>query len=222
MKATGKSTPDLSYFGIIILCFFVATGCSKAYYSTMEKRGVHKRDILVDRVENARDAQADAQVQFKDALEQFGSVVTLEPSDLKEAYEKLNSEYEKSDEAAKEVSRRIEKVESVADDLFAEWEKELGLYKNKALRDASARKLIETQKRYDEMLASMHRAEKSMDPVLRTFRDNVLFLKHNLNAQAIGSLRSEFSGLKLKIDVLIKNMNEAITNSNQFIENLNQ
>jgi len=222
MIATRKSTPDLSCFFVMIICFLLATGCSKTYYSAMEKVGVHKRDILVDRVENARDAQADAQEQFKDALEQFGSVVTVENTDLKEAYEKLNAEYEKSDEAAKEVSSRIEKVETVADDLFEEWEKELGLYKNKALQNASARKLIDTQKRYTEMLASMHRAEKSMDPVLRTFRDNVLFLKHNLNAQAIGSLRSEFSGLKVKINALIKNMNDAITNSNQFIENLNQ
>ncbi len=198
------------------------TGCSKTYYSAMEKVGIHKRDILVDRVENARDAQADAQEQFKDALEQFGSVITVENTDLKDAYEKINAEYKGSNEAAKEVSRRIEKVESVADDLFAEWENELGLYKNKALQDASARNLIDTQKRYDEMLASMHRVEKSMDPVLRTFRDNVLFLKHNLNAQAIGSLRSEFSGLKVKIEVLVKNMNDAITNSNQFIEDLNQ
>jgi len=222
MIATRKTEFGLSYYIIITICFLFITGCSKTYYSAMEKVGIHKRDILVDRVENARDAQADAQQQFKDALEQFGSVVTIENTDLKDAYEKLDAEYEKSDEAAKEVSGRIEKVESVAEDLFAEWEKELGLYKNKALQDASARKLIDTQKRYNEMLASMHRAEKSMDPVLRTFRDNILFLKHNLNAQAIGSLRSEFSGLKVKINTLIKNMNDAITNSNQFIEDLNQ
>ena len=222
MITTREPERFISYFVIITISFLLITGCSKTYYSAMEKVGIHKRDILVDRVENARDAQADAQEQFKDALEQFGSVITVENTDLKDAYEKLNAEYKGSNEAAKEVSRRIEKVESVADDLFAEWENELGLYKNKALQDASARNLIDTQKRYDEMLASMHRVEKSMDPVLRTFRDNVLFLKHNLNAQAIGSLRSEFSGLKVKIEVLVKNMNDAITNSNQFIEDLNQ
>lgn len=222
MITIGKPICYRIFLILTAVCFISVTACSKAYYGAMEKVGVHKRDILVDRVENARDAQADAQVQFKDALEQFGSVVKIETTDLKDAYEKLNSEYEKSDEAAREVSSRIEKVESVADDLFAEWENELGLYKNKALQDASARKLIDTETRYKEMLASMHRAEKSMDPVLRTFRDNVLFLKHNLNAQAIGSLRSEFSGLKVKIDALIKNMNDAITNSNQFIKDLNQ
>jgi len=222
MITTRKPIHDLFSFTIITICFLMVTGCSKAYYGAMEKVGVHKRDILVDRVENARDAQADAQEQFKDALEQFGSVVKIETTDLKEAYEKLNSEYEKSDEAAKEVSSRIEKVESVADDLFAEWEKELNQYTNQALRTNSARKLEDTRGRYNKMLASMHKAEKSMDPILGTFHDNVLYLKHNLNAQAIGSLRSEFAGLKVKIEDLIKSMNDAITNSNQFIENLNQ
>jgi len=207
---------------VFISCLLLLMGCSKAYYGAMEKVGVHKRDILVDRVENARDAQEDAQVQFKDALEQFGSVVTNENTDLKEAYEKLNSEYEESDQAAKEVSNKIEKVESVADDLFNEWEKELDLYSNQNLRKTSAQKLKDTKSRYREMLSSMHKAEKSMDPVLKTFRDNVLFLKHNLNAQAIGSLRSEFSSLKVEIEALINTMNDAINNSNQFIKDLKQ
>ena len=207
---------------VIPLWLLLVLGCSKAYYGTMEKMGIHKRDILVDRVEDARDAQAEAQVQFKDALEQFGSVVTIENTELKEAYDRLNAEYEDSEAAAEEVSERIDKVESVADDLFKEWEKELDLYTNQELKKTSANKLRDTQSRYREMLASMHRAEKIMDPVLKTFRDNVLFLKHNLNAQAIGSLRSEFSSLKGKIGDLISRMNDAINSSNQFIEDLKQ
>jgi len=207
---------------IIFIVSLLILGCSKAYYGTMEKMGVHKRDILVDRVEDARDAQAGAQVQFKDALEQFASVVTIENTDLKEAYDRLNAEYEDSEAAAEEVSERIDKVESVAEDLFEEWEKELDLYTNQELKKTSTNKLKATKTRYREMLASMHRAEKSMDPILKTFRDNVLFLKHNLNAQAIGSLRSEFSSLKSEIGNLIKRMNDAINSSNQFIADLKQ
>lgn len=197
-------------------------GCSKAYYGVMEKVGIHKRDILVDRVEDARDAQSEAQEQFKNALEQFGAVVKIESTDLKEAYETLNAEYEASEKAAENVSRRIGKVESVAEDLFAEWEKELQLYKNKTLQRSSAQKLRQTRGRYQEMLDSMRKAEKSMTPVLDLFQDNVLFLKHNLNAQAIGSLRAEFSNLKQGIDSLIKRMNDAIYRSNKFIDELRQ
>lgn len=219
-KDTTLVSVQLILIAVLLLPFL--GGCSKAYYGAMEKVGIHKRDILIDRVEDARDAQSEAQEQFKSALEQFGAVVHIENSNLKIAYEKLNTEYEDSERAAAKVSERIDKVESVADALFDEWEDELKLYKSADLRRSSQRKLQKTKTRYNEMLASMHRAEKSMEPVLRSFRDNVLFLKHNLNAQAIGSLRSEFSTLKGEIDGLIKKMNVAIETSNQFISDIKQ
>ncbi len=186
----------------------------------MEKVGIHKRDILVDRVEGARDAQTQAQKQFKSALEQFGSMVALKDTNLKKAYTTLNAEYTDCERASEEVSDRIDKVEKVSGALFDEWEKELKIYTNKSLRDASKKQLHKTKSRYKEMLASMHVAEKSMAPILITFRDNVLFLKHNLNAQAIGSLQSEFSSLEKDISVLIKKMDKAIKNSNKFISQL--
>ncbi|MGB3210830.1 MAG: DUF2959 domain-containing protein [Desulforhopalus sp.] len=211
----------VTIFTLAFLALFF-TGCSKTYYSAMEKVGIHKRDIMVDRVEDARDSQAEAQEEFRSALEQFDSVVKLKETDLKKAYDKLNGEYESITEAAEDVSTRIEKVESVAEDLFDEWEQELAEYQNKELRRSSQDKLNKTRKRYKEMLASMHRAEASMEPVLKIFHDNVLFLKHNLNAQAIGSLKSEFANLKGEIDVLIQQMNVAIQSSNTFIADIKQ
>jgi DNA repair exonuclease SbcCD ATPase subunit len=225
MEESMRNQTTLIPVQLILIAIFLGSffmGCSKAYYGAMEKVGIHKRDILVDRVESARDAQSEAQEQFKSALEQFGAVIHIKNSNLKKAYEKLNAEYEDSENAAKKVSDRINAVESVAGALFDEWEDELKLYKSADMRESSKRKLQDTKSRYREMLASMHRAEKSMEPVLRSFRDNVLFLKHNLNAQAIGSLREEFSTLKGEIDGLIQNMNDSIKTSNKFIADIKQ
>ena len=204
----------------LLFLFALSSGCSSAYYGAMEKMGIHKRDILVDRVEDARDAQTEAQEQFKSALEQFGSIVQVENTDLKAAYESLNTEYEDSEIAAQNVSNRINKVESVAVALFNEWEGELELYKSAELKNSSRKQLRETRLKYNKMLQTMRQAESSMAPVLRSFRDNVLFLKHNLNAQAIGSLRMEFKNLKGEINRLITKMNTAIETSNSFISNL--
>ncbi len=206
---------------ILVLSAVVSlSGCTSAYYNTMEKVGIHKRDILVDRVESAQEAQVDAQEQFKSALDQFASVIQLEETNLKKAFEQLNEEYEESESSATEVSDRIDKVESVADALFDEWREELDLYQNQSLKAASARKLGETEKRYKDMLRSMKRAESSMRPVLASLQDNVLFLKHNLNAQAIGALKGEFTSLKADIGRLIERMNNSIARSNQFVEEL--
>jgi chromosome segregation ATPase len=196
------------------------SACASVYYDTMESVGIHKRDILVDRVESARDAQSEAQEQFQSALQQFSSVIRLGESDLKQAYEELNHEYEACESAASAVSSRIEKVESVAEALFEEWQQELKLYENQSLKASSAKKLSQTRARYKEMLNSMKRAEESMQPVLTTLRDNVLYLKHNLNAQAIGALRAEFGSLKADIDALIKRMNQSIEHSDAFIRNM--
>jgi len=202
---------------LLVAACFSMVACSSAYYGAWEKAGYHKRDILVSRVADTRDAQKDAQEEFKDALEQFGSVVGIENTDLKKAYDKLNGEFEDSTDAAEEVSDRIDKVEAVAKALFKEWEKEIEQYTKPEFKRTSTRQLKETRVKYNEMLASMHRSEESMKPVLNTFRDNVLFLKHNLNAQAIGSLKGEFASLKSDIAVLIEEMNRSIAESDRFI-----
>ncbi|MCG7963565.1 MAG: DUF2959 domain-containing protein, partial [Candidatus Thiodiazotropha taylori] len=201
----------------IALLLILLSGCSSVYYDTMESVGYHKRDILVDRVEAAKDAQSDAQEQFKSALDQFASVIRLEESDLKRAYDDLNHEFESSESAAQEVTDRIDKVESVAEDLFEEWQEELALYENQKLKAASKQQLSKTKSRYQGMIKSMRQAERTMQPVLNNFRDNVLYLKHNLNAQAIGSLRGEFGNLKADITNLINRMNQSIKRSDEFI-----
>ena len=63
-----KHTPIDLYSALFAAVLLIA-GCGNPYYGAMEKVGVHKRDIMVDRVESARDAQQDAQEQFKSALE---------------------------------------------------------------------------------------------------------------------------------------------------------
>lgn len=195
----------------------VLSACSTVKYNTLEKVGIHKRDILVANVKDARDAQKDAQEQFKDALERFGSVVEIEETGLKKAYDRLSDEYDDSRDAAEEVSEEIDDVEQVAEDLFREWEQEIQEYTSADLRNNSKNQLRDTQSRYKEMLASMQAAERSMEPVLKTFKDNVLFLKHNLNAQAVGSLRNTFANLEGDIDRLIDQMNQSIARSNEFI-----
>ena len=205
---------------LIILAVLLVSACSTVKYNTLEKFGIHKRDLLVDNVEDTRDAQKDAQKQFTSALQRFGEVVRIEETDLKKAYDALNDEYEDSVDAADEVSENIRDVETVADDLFKEWSDEIKQYTDPNLKQASQQQLKLTRDRYTGVYAAMIESEKSMKPVLATLKDNVLFLKHNLNAQAIGSLKRTFNDLQGNIDQLIQQMNRSIERSNQFISEM--
>ncbi|CAH9017869.1 DUF2959 domain-containing protein [Candidatus Nitrosacidococcus sp. I8] len=208
---------QVRYFNIIIITLFLM-GCETVYYNTMEKFGVQKRDILTSRVEKVRDAQVDAKDQFQSALEQFSSVVNFDGGDLEVMYKKMNGEYEDSESKAKAVNNRIKSVENVADALFAEWEGELEQYSNASLKAQSRQELIETRAHYEKLLQSMKRAAAKMNPVLTTFHDQVLFLKHNLNAKAIASLQGSLDGIKTDVSKLVSEMESAIDEANSFIQ----
>lgn len=206
----------------VLPLFLCLTACQSAYYSAMEKVGVHKRDILSDRVEEAQQSQQDAQQQFKSALEQFSTLIKFDGGDLQRVYEATDSEYQACSKAAEDVSARINSIESVADALFDEWQDELDQYSNARLKQDSAKKLSDTKRQYSSLLKSMRKAEQSMQPVLSSLRDNTLYLKHNLNAKAIGALKGEFSSVQRDISRLIGDMNSAIKQSEQFLATLKQ
>lgn len=203
-----------------LLLLFVATlsvGCSNAYYGTMEAFGVHKRDILVDRVTDARDEQTEAKEQFESALEEFMAVVGYQGGELEAQYDKLNSAYKASKDEAEDVSERIESIEGVAEALFAEWEAELEQYKSSELRRSSEAQLRQTRLRYEDLMRVMRRAESRMQPVLDAFQDQVLYLKHNLNARAIASLQDTSLQLEQHIQDLVEEMQRSIEEANAFI-----
>ena len=195
-------------------------GCESTYYKTMETMGYHKRDIMVDRVQDARDAQEEAKEQFESALEKFSTVLGFKGGDLEEKYEQLKTEYEESDKKASAVRNRIAAVEDVAEDLFVEWEEELNEYTSSSLKRSSARKLRDNKKKYAQLIAAMKRAEKKIDPVLAAFQDQVLYLKHNLNAQAIASLQSELASIETDVARLIKEMEASIKEADKFITSM--
>jgi DNA repair exonuclease SbcCD ATPase subunit len=200
---------------MVLLAF--GTGCRSTYYAAWEKLGKHKRDLLKDNVERVRDDQQAAAEQFKDALTQLRELYRFDGGDLEKIYNRLQSEFERSNARATTVRDRIGKVEQIASDLFAEWEREAKSITNARLRQDSEQKLRDTRRRYEGLHSAMKRAEQSMQPVLTHLSDQVTYLKHNLNAQAIGALRGEALDIEREIQQLIRDMNIAISEADAFI-----
>ena len=206
---------------LTVLCLPLAS-CSKVYYGTWEALGVHKRDIMVERVQEARDDQEKAKEQFASALEKFSAMFEFEGGELEDKYKALKSELDDSESKAAEVKGRIDSVENVSEALFAEWTSELDQYSNADLRAASEKQLRQTRKKYDQMIAAMRKAESKMEPVLAAFRDQVLFLKHNLNARAIASIEGTAGELETDVARLIEEMEASIKEADEFIASMGQ
>ncbi|NNK32316.1 MAG: DUF2959 domain-containing protein [Xanthomonadales bacterium] len=204
----------------LLVMVFSMTACSSAYYSALEKVGIEKRDILIDRIDDTRDAQDEAKEQFTSALEQYRAVIDIDGGELEKTYDRLNAEYERSEQIADEVSNRIDAVEDVAGDLFEEWEREIETYSDAGLARTSRNLLRDTRAEYAQVIRAMKRAEQSMAPVLTLFNDQVLFLRHNLNARAIGALQGELANIERATAELVAEMERSIAEADRFIQSI--
>jgi hypothetical protein len=207
--------------GCLLLASLVTlTSCREAMYSTYEKFGVYKRDLLKKRVVAARDEEKDTQQQFKDALTRLKELTHFDGGELEKRYRQLQSDYDDTASRVGAVHKRIQDVETVGSDLFAEWEKENRQIETASLRQTSRNQLNDTRQRYDEMLSALKKSEQSMDPVLRKFHDYVLALKLTLNAQAIAALGGESAKIQADVSQLIDEMNVSISRADEFVRQM--
>ena len=211
-----------SRFGAAILLglMILGVGCQTAYYDVWQKLGYEKRDILVSRVQSGRDAQDTAKKQFATTLQEFESITSFNGGDLEAKYNTLNDAYQDCETRAQAVSDKINSIDRVAQDMFTEWNSELSQYQNPDLRASSEKKLEDTKERYRQLIAVMRKSEASMKPVLGAFHDQVLYLKHNLNAEAIASLQTTAAGINTDVQKLIDDMNASIKDADSFISQM--
>lgn len=212
---TRRSVLVLALFGALGLA-----GCTSTKYAVLEKFGIPKRELFKKYVIAARDEQKAAGQQFQDALARLKSVYSFNGGKLEAAYDELKSDYDRSNSKATAVKSRIRDVESVSSALFSEWEQEIQQITTASLAADSRSKLADTRARYESMHAALLRAEHGMEPVLAKLKDNVLYLKHNLNSQAIASLKGEATSIQGEIGHLIEEMNVSIRKADEFIKSL--
>lgn len=201
---------QIAMFSISIL---LITSCDTAYYSTMEKMGHQKQDILVDRIQDAAKAQQEAMEHFKSALDMFDTVVSLKGAELKKRYQELADVLESGEDKAKSVRKSTDSIEKVAEALFTEWESELAQYSSKKLAETSKAKLDETRSNCKKIVDAMRVSEEKISPILKAFADQVLFLKHSHSADAIASLSDELDSIKSDLTSLIEDMDTSIKES---------
>lgn len=208
---------DLVKILLNLIRSFLAKKIRTFIYSARESIGEHKRDIVVAHVEQACVGLRETKNEFEDALEKFKSLVCVNETSLDHRYNLLNRQYQFCCAKSDSVRSRIRAIEQVSEALFKEWESELNEYTNRNLRAHSKQQLKAARQNYARLIKSMQKAEAKMQPVLAAFKDQVLYLKHNLNAQAIAALRHEFIEIGIDISQLINAMEQTIAEASQFV-----
>jgi hypothetical protein len=212
MSSRNSKSATLGFLNRILFRLF-----RNFYYSAKESIGEHKRDIVVHKVELACTSLQETRNEFEDALGKFKSLVNVNESTLEHKYNLLNRQYQFCRSKSDAVSDRIRAIEEVSHALFAEWENELNEYSDRTLRNNSKLQMKAAKQNYTRLIKTMRLAEARIQPVLSAFKDQVLYLKHNLNARAISALQHEFIEIGIDISQLIHAMELTIVEASQFV-----
>lgn len=215
-----KSLSQRQFLVVAVAGFCILTSCDKLYYSSMKKIGKEKRDILAGRIADGKKDQEKAKEQIKTTMEAFQELTGFNGGDLEKVYKKLNNEYERSEARAKDVSDRVDSIDKVASDLFAEWNTEIASISDRQLKVQSQQLLRETQQKHRLLMTKMHEVESRMKPVLQKFHDKVTFLKHNLNARAIASLKDTTVQINSDVTSLVNQIDLSVKEADEFIKTL--
>ena len=97
----------------------------------------------------------------------------------------------------------------------------IGIYDSRAIAVAFAGSAAHEAK-IREMREGMKKAEAKLEPALVPLRDQVLFMKHNLNARAIAGLGDELISVQANVDLLVRDMDAAISQADRFIASLRE
>mgnify|MGYP000951982068 FL=1 len=218
-----RSSAGLAVWCVMGALAVLGSGCQTVYNKTLENVfGYEKRQLLKKSVAALQEEQQEAQEEFKDAMTRLKELYAFDGGELEKIYNKLKSSHEACEAQAQDVHKRIENMEGIAKSMFSEWEKELGQFSNPTFAENSRRQLQDTRVRFAQLSRSVHASAESMKPVLIQLKDHVLYLKHNLNAAAIGSLKGEASAIQGQIEELIARMNASIAEADSFIKTLPQ
>ena len=81
-------------------------------------------------------------------------------------------------------------------------------------------KARDARRNRDRMLDAMRNAESKIEPVLSVFRDQMLYLKHNLNAKALAALQDESVRIETDVNALLRDLSTAIAEADRFIQTM--
>ena len=196
------------------------SGCTTLFYKAMSKIGREKRDILISRVKDAKKDQQQTKEQIKTTMESFQALTGFQGGSLESSYKRLNSEYEKANDQAIKLHNRIQSIDQVSNDMFNEWQGEIKEMSNPKLKAQSTQMLRDSKIREAAYLRSMRRTEDKLIPVLKALQDQVLFLKHNLNARAIGSLKGTAVNMQGDVTDLTASIDASMAEADNLINSL--
>jgi hypothetical protein len=194
-------------------------GCSTMYYAAMSQLGWERRDILVHRIEVARDSLRATGRALDAAWRTFHAAAAAD-ADAAVVPAHLQTAYAHTDASARDAQQHVAAVESAGRALFEAWREDVAGTEDAALRTRDAELYERARARYDSTLAAMRQALAGIPPVLDLLRDQAAFLQRDQGPAARGALRAALAAAVADAGRLQQDIGRAIIEANASVQQL--
>jgi len=193
---------------------------SHALAAQAQDEGVKRVEQLVKSAGSTVQAIGDAKLQFIKTIDVYNSILAEDAKDRKKLYKKLQSEMAATQEKRAEVGRRADHMRLEAGIVFKSWADSTVGIESPDLRKRSEERLEKTKDRCAEIQSAGQSAVDVYAPVMKALQDQVTYLGHDLNAEAVASLKPDAEKVNAQAQELTKRLDEAIAVANQNINAL--
>jgi SMC interacting uncharacterized protein involved in chromosome segregation len=193
-------------------------GCKSTYYKAAETVGYEKREMLTDRMQDARDSQVAAKQQLQTALYTLRRVGSVPETEVADLHHDLDTEVDRASEQLDDLHEDIASVESVAQAMFDDWEDDLAKYESEDLRARSRQELQETRQNYSALIGSLRETEQKLQTVIAPLKDQVMAIEHAMKAGQAPEKSDDLDDVREKISTLIEELDDSIDRTQRFID----
>jgi len=201
-----------------LACGVLATGAGSPVAAQDE--GVKQVEQVIKKCGATVSSIADTRLQLKKTMDVYNALLADDATDRKGLYKKLQKEMESTEKKRAEIPTRASEMDAEAQALFESWADSAAAIESPDLRKRSEERLEKTKTRYAEIGTVGKEAADLYEPVMKTLRDQVAYLGHDLNASAVASLKPDAAKLNTQVDELYKRIDDTITTANTNIGTL--
>lgn len=196
--------------------WLLATACA----GTSERsESIEQVDELLRRIERVQAESAVAKESAHSALNELCTLVSPGfKGDAAMAFAKFVAASDASEEQGETLRDSVEPMRDAADALFRRWTKDMEAFGNSRMRQRSQTRLDETRTSYQSIVGASQAAQIALDAFHDDLRDHATFLRHDLNANSVASLRGDVRQLREQIEGLDMRFDATVAAARAYVE----
>ena len=205
----------MKHAGFVRVALAIVAGVAVAGVARAQPdEGVKQIEALVKASGNTVEAISQTKLQLTKTIDVYNALMADDAKDRKKLYRDLQKEMESTQKRRAEIITRVGAMAADADTLFKSWEVSAAAIESQSLRARSEERLKKTKANYAEIGAAGRKAAELYEPVMKTLADKVRYLGHDLNAEAVASLKPDAEKLNKDVEKLGKAIDDTIATTN--------